>query len=394
MGFVVKGSKVFANGKVKRLDILVENGKIVKLAENLESDEEIDASGLLTLPGVIDAHVHFRDLGEKHKEDWLTGSRAAVAGGVTTVIDQPNTDPPTEDAMSFEKKLETANRKSLIDFGLNGGISGEMEKLWRMGVMAFGEIFMYEIGDEELRTALEKVKNMDAIACVHAEDLSYDRGDERCEYKAIELLRGLRRGRTHVCHVSTSKGLESAKKAGMTVEATPHHLFLSSEDEKRLGELGKMNPPLRSEITRRYLWSYIDQVDIIASDHAPHTMEEKELGQRGVPGVETVAPLMLHAVAQGKLSLRSCVDLLSSNVARIFRMRKGEIAVGMDADLMLVDMGEERFIKPDNLHSKQNWTPFEGMMGVFPKLTLVRGKVMYDHGEIVGESGWGKLVTS
>ncbi|MFD1599139.1 amidohydrolase family protein, partial [Halobellus rarus] len=196
----------------------------------------------------------------------------------------------------------------------------------------------------------------------------------------------------HIAHTSTPEGVDAAVAGGATCEVTPHHLFLSRDDATELGTYGRMNPPLRSEERRRALWQRLvdGDVDIVATDHAPHTVEEKEVGlwdaPSGVPGVETMLPLLLSRARRGAITHERVRDVTSTNVAEIFGLpTKGRVAEGYDADVVLVDPEHEREIRGDDLHSKCGWTPFEGLSGVFPALTLVRGEVVYDGEEVVGE---------
>jgi dihydroorotase len=297
-----------------------------------------------------------------------------------------------------------------------------LKELWTSGITAFGEIFMAEsmgmlsVDDEVLLKSLQVIAGLGGIACIHAEDEqiireSIDKLENKanpnahslsrpnfCEVAAIAKAIRLAHDavvKLHICHLSTKEGL-GLIGADVTSEVTPHHLLLSQNDWDRLGTFGKTNPPLRSELDRDDLWTGLYGIDIIASDHAPHTIEEKKQdiwsAPAGVPGVETSLPLMLSAVKRGIISLQRVVELTSTNPARIFCLReKGEIAVGKDADLVFVDLNDVKPIKDSNLHSKAGWTPFEGMDAVFPKMTFVRGEIMYD-GEIVGEKGHGHFI--
>ncbi|MHC1585658.1 MAG: dihydroorotase [Candidatus Syntropharchaeia archaeon] len=400
METVIKNGGVFFNGEIQRIDVLIRDGRIAEIGKDLKGGERIDARNLLVLPGAIDVHVHFRDMNQKEKEDWYTGSFSAAAGGVTTVIDQPNTDPPTNTVRGFEKKLEEARKKSVVDFGLNGGTEkiGEVKKLWNCGVTAFGEIFMFR---GSIEREMEEVKKLGALACLHAEDgecISKDRTrPEKCEIKAIGDALEKFENKMHFCHVSTGRGIELIKNSSSTMEVTPHHLFLTKKDVERLGTFGKMNPPLRSEESRMELWNNIEKFDVIASDHAPHTEEEKEVdffdAPPGVPGVETMVPLMLTAVKNRLISLKTFLRLLCSNPAKIFGLkRKGEIKVGNDADLIIVNVKKEKKIKGNELHSKVDWTPFEGFYGIFPEMTVVRGEVVFSDGDLVAKRGYGKFL--
>ncbi|MFC1786417.1 dihydroorotase [Halobacteriota archaeon] len=421
---VIKNARLALARDIIEADIAIGNGKILRIAKDIMAERVIDAHGLLVLPGMVDVHVHFRDPGLTHKEDWYSGSSAAVAGGVTCVVDHPNTIPPTTSVESFKVKLREAEKKSIVDFGINAGVvrAAELKGLWESGVTAFGEIFLAEymgmlsVDDDILLKSLHVIADLGGIACIHAEDEQIIRESiEKLENKTNPSAHSLSRpnfsevaamakaiglaqdtcANLHICHLSTKEGL-GLIGAGVTSEVTPHHLFLSQNDWDRLGTFGKTNPPLRSELDRDNLWAGLYRIDIIASDHAPHTIEEKKQdiwsAPAGVPGVETSLPLMLSAVKKGIISLQRVVELMSTNPARIFCLReKGEIAVGKDADLVFVDLNDVKPIRDRNLHSKAGWTPFEGMDAVFPKMTFVRGEIMYD-GEIVGEKGHGHFV--
>ena len=378
----------------------------------------IDADGRLLLPGAIDVHVHFRQPGFAHKETWATGSRSAAAGGVTTVVDQPNTDPPTTTGAAFDEKARLA-RESLVDFGVNGGVTPDWDpdSLLDRPLFALGEVFLADstgemgIDADLFADAVDRAAAADVTVTVHAEDASLfdsavEGGDAggtgraadadrwsafrtaEAEAAAIERAVEVAAGadaQVHIAHTSTPEGIDTATEAGATCEVTPHHLFLSREDLRDLGTYGRMNPPLRSEERRRGVFDRVADgtVDVIATDHAPHTTEEKEQGlwdaPSGVPGVETMLPLLLEAARRGRLSYERVRDLTARNPADVFDLpRKGRIEEGRDADLVLVDRDSHRTIRGGDLHSNCGWTPFEGFSGVFPDLTLVRGRVAYE----------------
>jgi dihydroorotase len=432
---IIKDAKVLLNGGLQHVNIAIRDGKIIEVAKvgkSISSGAEvIDARGALTLPGVIDAHVHFRDPGLTHKEDWYTGSCAAAAGGVTTVIDHPNTVPPTLDKRSFNLKLKSAKRKSIIDFGINGGgvPSANLPELWSLGVIAFGEIFMADgdlsVSDSELTDLLKSIGALGGVASIHAENGElcshfteelrrirrpeiYSRARPNiCEAIAVEHVLEMQHEipvRIHICHLSTREGIGvirrmkyGKKEAPFTCEVAPHHLFLDYKDWARLGTFGKMNPPLRKRCMQ-HLWNGLNDgtIDIMASDHAPHTDDEKRAGiwdaPAGVPGVETMLPLMLNAVKQNLIPLARVIEAMSAKPAQVFGLDdKGMIREGYDADLVLVDTSNVREITVDQLHSKAGWTPFEGRKGIFPELVLSRGEVVYD-GEITGKRGRGKFL--
>jgi dihydroorotase len=435
---IIKNTRILLDRKLQSVDIVITDGKIEKIGKNISGGGNvIDARGALTLPGVIDAHVHFRDPGLTHKEDWYTGSCAAAAGGVTTVIDHPNTVPPTLDKKSFKLKLGSAKQKSIIDFGINGGVtpSSDLHELWNLGVIAFGEIFMADgelaVDEKDLDGLLKSIAELGAISCIHAENGElcrhfteelrrirrpevYSRARPNiCEAIAIEQVlemqetRGAQEGvpvKTHICHLSTREGVGvirrmkyGQKEVQFTCEVAPHHLFLQHGDWERLGTFGKMNPPLRKRCLQ-HLWNALNDntINIIASDHAPHTEGEKMTdiwdAPAGVPGVETMLPLMLHAAKQNLIPLWRVIEAMTAKPASVFGLAgKGRIAEGFDADLVIVDTRNIREIKGEELHSKAGWTPFEGKEGIFPEMVLSRGEIVYD-GEIAGRKGRGKFL--
>ncbi|HQE97617.1 MAG TPA: dihydroorotase, partial [Methanothrix sp.] len=356
---MVKNGRVFtANGQMST-EVWIKDGRIAALGGAHRAEESIDARGMLVLPGAIDAHVHFRDPGPNYKEDWASGSASAAAGGVTAVIDQPNTVPRTMDARSFEEKLEIARHRSCIDFALNGG-PGKIDELKEAGAQAIGEIFSYEHSDAELAAILSQVGRAGMLASLHAEDgaiikekaaeLSGRHDPEvyslsrpaSAEALAIEKACGISE-RLHICHLSSAQGLaavEEGRRAGraVTAEVAPHHLLLNEKDYPKQGSFLKMNPPLRRKADNDALWQALrsGKIDILASDHAPHLPEEKREdiweAPPGVPGVETMLPLMLMAVKKNHISLERLVDALSARPAKIFGLaRKGAIERGMDA---------------------------------------------------------------
>ena len=405
----------------RRVDVRVEDGRIGAVGSRLSGEADVDATGNLLLPGAIDVHVHFREPGDSHKETWRTGSRSAAAGGVTTVVDQPNTSPPTVDGPSFDEKRALAGR-SLVDYGINGGVTEEWdpEELFDRPLFALGEVFLAdstgEMGIEMdlFEAAIERAAREDVVVTVHAEDA--DRFDEgakgrsdpdawsayrtaEAEVAAVERACEAgrrRRASLHVAHASTPGGIDAANAAGATCEVTPHHMLLSRDDLNELGTFGRMNPPLRSEERRAGVYERVvdGTVDVIATDHAPHTREEKDASvweaPSGVPGVETLLPLLLAEVKRGPLTHERVRDLVARRPAERFGLpRKGRVAEGFDADLVLVDPDATREIRGEELHSKCEWTPFEGREGVFPEWTMVRGEVVYGtggFGEPAGEN--------
>ena len=394
----------------RHVDVRLDGDTIDAVGRRLQGDDYLDAAGKLLLPGVIDAHVHFRQPGFGHKETWETGSKSAAAGGVTTVVDQPNTSPPTTDGAAFDEKAGFAEA-SIVDWGINGGVTPDWDpdSLFERPLFALGEVFLADsTGDMGIEAdlfadALERAAAEDVVVTVHAEDA--DRFDQaarerddadawsafrtaEAEAAAVERAVAVAAdsdATIHIAHTSTPEGVDAARVGAATCEVTPHHLFLSRDHLDDLGTFGRMNPPLRSEERRAALFERLvdGRVDVVATDHAPHTREEKDASiwdaPSGVPGVETSLPLLLAAARDGPLTYERVRDVTSRNVARIFDLpRKGRIAPGYDADLTLVDPDAVEPITADGLHSKCDWTPFEGFDGVFPDWTMVRGTRVYD----------------
>ena len=413
-----------ADGRVR--DVRIAGGQVDAVAPGLtpESDEQLlDADGDLLLPGAIDVHVHFREPGYAHKETWATGSRSAVAGGVTTVVDQPNTDPATVTGAAFDDKATLAEA-SLVNWGVNGGVTPDWDpdSLFARPLFALGEVFLADstgdmgIDADLFREAVERATEEGVTVTVHAEDadrfddeaLSAAEQDEgvgsdadadlwsayrtpEAEAAAVERaveVAAAAGARIHVAHTSTPEGVDAASDAGMTCEVTPHHLFLSRDDLAELGTYGRMNPPLRDETRREALWERVvdGTVEMVATDHAPHTRAEKEArlldAPSGVPGVETMLPLLLERARLGEIDYERVRDLTAANPADVFDLpAKGRVEAGADADLVLVDPEASREIRGDDLHSNCGWTPFEGKQGVFPRLTMVGGRVVYEDGD-------------
>lgn len=412
---LIRNARIVRPEGPTNVDIQVEDGKIKRVARHIPPrGEVIDAHGDLVLPGAIDAHVHFRDPGLTHKEDWGSGSRSAAAGGVTTVIDHPNTRPPTLTRKSFKEKLRAA-RESVVDYAINAGVTpgADLGGMWSLGAIAFGETFLAQstgdltITPGEFTGAARRIRELGGLVCVHAENqeciqeasagatedpLGHSQArPPECEARAVRQVLDLIGDQgVHFAHLSSQLGVEALAGSGASAEVAPHHLFLDTGDYEGLGWFGVMNPPLRSPEDREYMWRALadSRVDMVASDHAPHLPGEKQGGAAGVPGVETMLPLLLHAAMNDRLSLQRLQEVLCENPARVYGLQgKGHIGEGYDADLVIV--GEERVIRAGDLHSRAGWTPYEGMKGVFPRMTLVRGRVAFD-GE--GFHGRGRFI--
>lgn len=424
---VVRGGTVVNHDGASLRDIGIRDGRIVALgALAAESaGEVIDAAGLTILPGVIDTQVHFREPGLTHKEDLETGSRAAVMGGVTGVFEMPNTNPLTTSAETLADKVSSAHHRMFCDFAFFVGGTREnvddIPELERLPGSAGIKVFM---GSSTGNLLVDDEGSLDRIlarisrrASFHAEDetrLNERKGlrvpgdpgshpvwrDAEAALMATKRLVGLAQKhnkRVHVLHVSTAEEMAflAEHKEWASVEVTPHHLSLVAPDcYERLGNYAQMNPPVRDDRHRQALWAGLASgvVDVLGSDHAPHTREEKEhsypASHSGMTGVQTLVPIMLDHVNAGRLSLQRLVDLTSHGPQRLFGIRgKGRIAVGYDADLTIVDLKRRETIRNDWIESRCGWSPYDGVTVTgWPIGTIVRGRrVMWD-GEIVAEA--------
>jgi dihydroorotase len=387
----------------------IEDGRIAKVAKTIgRADKRIEFPGSIIMPAGVDLHVHFREPGMTGKEDFATGSMAAACGGTSFVIDMPNTKPPTRTLSDVKEKISIASKKSHVDFGISAllGSKTDVKKIVELA-MAF-KIYLGEttgslgIDAGELLDALSNpgIKRPVFVHAEHLEALSEtpemsladhdQRRSEESEFRAAALvLDSTPKGRAvHLLHVTQPEILQLAAKRRASAEVTPHHLLLDTSSH--LGALGKINPPLRSKSTRMRLWEAFSSglVDTIGSDHSPHTVAEKEqefdAAPSGMPGVETLMPLMLQKVAEGKLDIAVLSRCCSARPAEIVGINKGRITVGMDADMIAVDLRCSSKISADRLHSKCGWTPYEGMLGVFPAATYIRGEEVARDGELSG----------
>jgi dihydroorotase len=404
-------------------DIGVLDGKIAEIGDlrSASAGERLDCRGLHILPGVIDSHVHFREPGLTDKEDLETGSRAAALGGVTAVFEMPNTDPPTTSAKALANKVARATGRMHCDFafwvgGMHENIA-EISELERLPGAAGIKVFMGSSTGKLLTPddagVLAILKATRRRAAFHSEDearLNERKGlrvpgdpsshpvwrDEiaavRCTERLIRLAREAR-AQVHVLHISTREEiplLQDAKDVA-SCEATTHHLTFSAEDYARLGTKLQMNPPVRGPEHRDGLWRGLAQgvIDVLGSDHAPHTLAEKAKpypeSPSGMTGVQTLVPIMLDHVAAGRLTLQRLVDLTSAGPARVFGIvGKGRIAAGYDADFTVVDLKRRETIRDSWIASRCGWTPYDGreVLG-WPVGTFVRGRRVMWEGEIV-----------
>lgn len=390
-------------------DITIRDGAVHHVGAGPAADQVIDCTGLFVLPAATDMHVHMRGGSQSAKEDWESGTKSALAGGVTVVADQPNTIPPLTTPESFRARVLNAREHAFCHFAINGGVAPgtPLDALWSAGAMAFGEIFSApsSYGDpvtpQDLGPAFSMIRSLGGLATIHAEELVSGPGTSlashaRCrppegEVRAVRaVLQANTAGcRLHFCHMSTGTAVDAARGS---VEATPHHLFLSREMFADSDAYAKVNPPLRSRRERTELLSRWKRIDVVASDHAPHTRGEKEQpfssAPSGVPGVETTLPLLLAAVLEKTVNLPEVIAKTSLNPAAILGIPAAGYTPGCRGDFAIFEKQAVR-IDPGNLHSRCGWTPFEGCMGVFPSRVIMGGVVVYEGGEFFrAEPSW------
>ncbi|MET3560207.1 dihydroorotase [Bartonella japonica] len=420
---ILKGATVVNHDGSSKRDIGITNGRIAEIGDlsRVSAGEVIDCIGLHILPGIIDSQVHFREPGNEHKEDLESGSYSAVLGGVTTVFDMPNTNPLTISEEALSDKIKRGFHRMHCDFAFwVGGTrenAHELADLERLPGVAGIKIFMGSStgdllidDDESVRLILKNIKRR---AAFHSEDEERLRerkmlcieGDAsshpvwRDEIAALKCTQRLvkiaheTKARIHVLHLSTAEEIDFLKnhKDVATIEVTQHHLTLTADDYQKFGTLIQMNPPIRESRHRESLWHGVQQgiIDVLGSDHAPHTLEEKlrsyPVSPSGMTGVQTTAAIMLTHVNAGKISLERFVDLTSHGPSRIFGIScKGRLAVGYDADLTVVDLKRKEIITNALIGSRAGWTPYDGKkVQGWPVGTIVRGMRVMWEGEIV-----------
>jgi dihydroorotase (multifunctional complex type) len=438
---VLSNAKAFVNKETMDCSLAINRGKIFKIGKEPsmpKADRRLDVKGLLVLPGMIDAHVHLRDEGKAYKEDFYSGTAAAAAGGITTVLDMPNNNPVTMSAETLRNRMSIAKSKILVNVGFYSEFPTNIQDIRGIveeGAVAFKLFMTEQVGgldiddDNALSEAFKIAKKLGALVAVHAEDkVSLKSAEDRLkhanrndigafleahsedvEMKAVKRLLSIAKQsgpHIHFCHVSTGKGLKAIieeKKTGMqvTCETTPHHLLLSSEEFKRVGTLALTMPPVREKPQINALWSGIEKgwIDTIGSDHAPHTLVEKKSEivwnvKVGIPGLETTLPLLLTEVKRGRLSIADVVRLMSEKPAEIFKLKgRGSLIEGNNADITVVDLRSRGKIDSSKFHSKAKYSPFDGrpVEGRLVK-TFVGGQLVMDEGEAVAQGGSGDII--
>jgi len=397
---IIGNAKVYYKGKIvsKYIQVNEEEGKISGILNSTQRNEQImNAGGLLVIPGLIDPHVHLREPGATHKEDFYTGTRAAVAGGFTTVLDMPNNPQPTVTLERLKEKIQLAKEKAICDVGFHFGATNDnFQEINRANPNSLKLILgqttgpLLIRGEEIILMHFENFPKEKPIV-IHAEDQEYiektgDDGPEAAR-RAVESVTNLAKKtnrRIHIAHAGTKKEVEIAKAwEKATVETAPHYLFLSKKDFGTLGNRRFVKPPLREESFRRELWEALEKIDCMGSDHAPHTLEEKEKGAFGFPGLETSLGLFLNAYHKGLVSVEWIVTRMAERPAEIFGLKgKGKIEKGNFADFTFVDLRKEWTVEGEELETKCKWSPFEGkkLKGKVVKV-IFRGRELYNEGE-------------
>ena len=410
---VISG-RVFFRGRLEPLSIGIdEKGQIAAIKKVLRGDEQIDHGDALILPGCVDLHVHMRDPGLRGKEDFPSGTRSAAIGGVTTVADMPNTVPAVTTTTALDAKAAELQGRAAVDYALYAAPQSP-EAVPRLTDAVAFKVYMaestgnLEVTVPRLEEILRAAEAQTKLVVVHAEDpgkftkqkarnlRGHDAARPKvAEETAIATVARIRGGaRVHVAHVTCAEALNTVP-ARATCEVTPHHLFL--DWSKPLGARGKVNPPLRSPADRDALWDAFRQgrIDVVASDHAPHTLDEKgepfEEAPAGLPGVATMFPLLMRRIRAGDLDLPRLVSAMAVRPAEILGIAKGTIDVGRDGDLIVVDPRNIEAVTAKRVRYKCAWTPFEGMEGCFPRTVYLRGEAIVDDGETISE-GQGRLI--
>lgn len=439
---VIKNGLLVLPSGITEGSVVVDGGRIVGVVRSGEpsADRVVDAAGKVVLPGMVDMHVHLRDPGFPERENFESGTRAAAAGGVTTVVDMPNTVPAVVTVEAFKQKKEIVERKSLVDFAFIGG-AGEVPTediiaVSEAGATAFKSFLIARFkelaaNDYTLLRHMNTLSELDKPLLVHAENSNLvdmymeeakasGRTDPvaHCDFRpAIAEVEATMRCVTlaaetdvhlHICHMTAAGAVDVVEWAqtmgqAVTGETSTNYLLFTRETMKERGPYAKVDPPLRGKDDQLRLWEALNDgtIDVLASDHAPYTKEEKERGWENIfdaPSggvvIETTLPLMLDAVNRDMISLERLVEVFSTNPAMMNGLypKKGDIVLGADADLVVADMGKPFQIRGEDLQTIQKITPYEGMEGKgAPVMTMVRGEIVYEDGQVVGKPGYGEF---
>ena len=433
---VIENARIVRAGRLARANILIQGEKISSVSRRkfANASRRIDAKNKLVLPGLVDGHAHIYDPAFTNREDFTSGTTAAAAGGVTTVIEMVLST-PVDSVERIRTKIEEGQRRSLIDFSLHAGMMNRsnllnIKSIATVGVRSF-KTFMckpYYVEDHALMSLMRETAMHNSILNVHAEDeevsdrnfrllvveggkdpLAHlewrpNEAEAKAVRKAVDFARGTK-ARLHISHMSTAEGValvKSAKKQGakVTTETCPHYLTFSRKDMKKHGPYLKLNPSLKGPRDVQALWKGLRDgtVDIVTSEHAPGERAEKEVGWTdiwkawgGIPAIETMLPVLLsEGVNKGRLSLSAIQRVCSETPAKIFGInhRKGVIHEGADADLVMIDLKLKRKVRADQLHYKVGWTPYEGWtLKGWPAMTIRRGQVIFEDEQVIGKPG-------
>lgn len=439
------GTVVTRNGKF-RGNIGIKNEKIYGILNEDEMPdalEVIDASGKFIIPGVIDSHVHFHDPGLTEREDLPHGSMAGAVGGITTAISHPMNIPPTVDKESYKVVMESYKNRSYIDYGIHGGGTSKntdiIEEFWKgTGITAIKMFMCFSVADfpyvkdDSMYSIMKSLAKVDGIALIHAEnneliDLEEKRlknegrndpmayheshsevGELEAVKRAIYYLEmtGAKGVILHTCMEEALEEIKNAQLRGVKVyaETCPHYLLFKDTDMVEYGPYLKFSPVMRDEKNRKKLWRYLENgyIDTVGSDHSPYEKEAKDKGlmdiweaPNGIPGIQTLLPVLLDGVNKGLLSFERLVEVTSFNPSKLygFDYRKGSIEVGKDADITIVDMELTKEYTREDIKSKAKWSPYIGQtFKGYPVMTIVRGETVMKDGEIAGNLGYGKYI--
>ncbi len=418
--------KVYIKGSFEPCCIGIKQGKISAIKKILKDDQHIDFGKRLILPAGIDLHVHFREPGFTQKEDFKTGSMAAAFGGITCVFDMPNTNPPTTTIPAIEEKIRIAKKKSFIDFGIFSGLTDDnINKINRLAKHCSGfKIYLGEtinslkFNPKLLKNALQETGKTNKITLIHAENEQCLRTHEgiennlkdhlknrpsECEETSIKTILECCKSnpsKIHICHISSYEGIKTLKGRlkNISLGVTPHHLLFDIGNVNSNQTFYKVNPPIRTQQDRETLWENTINgfIDVIESDHAPHTLEEKERGfnnaPSGLPGVETTYPLFLAEAKNQRISFARLISNLCEKPAELLSIPKGKIEKGRDADFIVIDFKKISTIDSDNLHYKCGWSPYEGKNAIFPSHVFLHGEEIIEDHELVASQGLGSNI--
>ena len=405
--------RMYVDGELRYTEVGITDGKITEVGKHVAGGEERIELGtsITVLPGFMDPHVHMRDPGLTHKEDFPTGTTAAACGGVTCVLDMPNTKPPVTDVQTLMDKKRVLSGRAFVDYGVFAAVTPNCPvNLLARHVPAFkmfmgsttGNILMND--DEEIAPVMEEIARTGKVLSVHAEDdnLIDHKTQENCcqdhlrnrpveaEYSALRRLARYRdRVKVNICHCTNAEQIRQASELGFTTEVTMHHLTFDALTNT--SAFYKTNPPVRDKITRDGLFQAFREghITMFGTDHAPHTYEEKtqefDSAPGGIPGIETTMPMVMEMVRDGTIPLQLAVRMGAENPCDRFSVNKGRIAVGNDADLLFFDMRKVSVIDQKKLHSKAGFNPYHGRRAIFPDTVIIRGQVQVKDGEFCGE---------